>query len=106
MYGIFTLLLLVLPLIFQILFGLKSSIYTIKLSLSKVCLFSIILQVIISYLVYNSVLQDLKNTYNGEPRCGMPMVAIVTFELFLIILLFAIIVIQYLIKVYYKRKIK
>ena len=103
MYGIIPFLLLLLPLIFQILFGIKSIADKVKLNFSKVCLISIASQFICSYFAYKIVLDNLRADSNGQLRCGMPLLGILMLELFLIIILLVIILIQFLIKRYYKR---
>jgi hypothetical protein len=99
-------LLLLLPLIFQIIFGIKSVAERLKLNFSKVCLISILSQIIVSFVAFKIISRDLKMRSGGQIRCGMPLVGIITLELFLIIILLVIILIQFLVKKYYNRNDK
>jgi hypothetical protein len=103
MYGIISFLLLLLPLIFQILFGIKSIADRLKLNFSKVCLISFIAQFIFSYLTFQIVSHNLRANSNGQIHCGMPLMALIVFEIFLIIILLVIILIQFFIWRSYNR---
>lgn len=106
MYVINPLLLLILPLIFQIIFGIKSIGDRLQLNFSKVCFISILSQFICSYLTYQIVSHNLKINSNGQIHCGMPLMALIVLEIFLIIILLVITLIQFLIKRYYKHDTK
>lgn len=103
MYGIIPFLLLILPLIFQIIFGRKSIAKTIKLNFFRVSLISFITQFIFSYLAFQIVSHNLRVNSNGQIHCGMPLLGLLTVEFFFIILLLVTILVQFLIKRNYKR---
>ncbi len=94
------LLLLILPSIFQLIFGRKDLAENIKLNFEKVSLINFLLQIIFSYSVFNIISNRL--TANGPLRCGMPFVGLIFMELLLLAVLFIIILIQYLVKRSYK----
>jgi hypothetical protein len=73
MDGIITLLLLILPLIFQIVFGRKSITGTIKLNFFRVSVISFVTQFIFSYLAFQIVSHSLRVNSNGQIHCGMPL---------------------------------
>lgn len=98
MYGINPLLLLVLPMIFQIIFGRNFQYETIKLSFFKVSLISFLLQILVSYLAFQIVSHNLRSNSNGEIHCGMPLLGLIFLEFIFIIILVVTIVIQYFMK--------
>ncbi len=94
------LLLLVLPPIFQLIFGTKDLAESIKLNFVKVSFINFLLQIIFSCLVFNIIENRL--TANGPLRCGMPLVGLIFMELLLLAVLLIIILIQFLVKRKYK----
>jgi heme/copper-type cytochrome/quinol oxidase subunit 2 len=95
-------LLLLLPLLFQIIFGMNCFADRIRLTFFKVSMISLFFQFVFSYLAFKIVSDSLRSHGNGEIRCGMPLVAVWTVAIFLIIILMIIILIQVLIKKYHK----
>lgn len=106
MYGINPLLLLVLPMIFQIIFGRNFQYETIKLSFFKVSVISFLLQILVSYLAFQIVSHNLGSNANGEIHCGMPLLGLIFLELIFIIILVVTIIIQYFMKRWYHRNTK
>lgn len=103
MYGINPFLLLVLPLIFQIIFGRNFRYETIKLSFFKVSVISFLSQILLSYLAFQILSHNLRINSNGQIRCGMPLLGLILLEFIFILILVITIVIQYFIKRYYNR---
>lgn len=106
MYGINSFLLLVLPLIFQIIFGRNFKYETIKLSFFKVSVISFLSQILLSCLAFQIVSHNLRMNSNGQIRCGMPLLGLIFFELIFILILVITIGIQYFMKRYYNRNTK
>lgn len=106
MYGINPFLLLVLPLIFQIIFGRKFKPETIKLSFFEVSVISFLSQILLSYLAFQILSHNLRSNSNGQIHCGMPLMGLIFLEFIFIIILLLTIVIQYFIKRYYNRNTK
>lgn len=106
MYGINPFLLLVLPLIFQIIFGRNFKPETIKLSFFKVSIISFLSQTVFSYLAFQIVSHNLRINSNGQIRCGMPLLGLIFVEFIFIIILVITIFIQYFIKRNYNRNTK
>jgi heme/copper-type cytochrome/quinol oxidase subunit 2 len=104
MYSINPLLLLILPLIFQLIFGRKAIAESIKLSFFQTSLISFISQFVLSYLAIKILSHNLRNA-NGEIHCGMPLMALTFLELLVFIILLIIIMIQYFIKRRYQKRI-
>lgn len=100
----FFLLLLALPIIFQIIFGRKAIGESIKLTYFKVCLISFLSQFIIFFIAFKLLSNKLQSESNGQIHCGMPFVGLITLEILIAIIIFIIILIQYLIKRNYDRE--
>jgi uncharacterized protein with PQ loop repeat len=96
MFGISPFILIILPLIFQIIFGRKKVTKNIKLSFPIVCFISILLQIIFSYLSFKTFAYNFKMNFNGKVHCGMPLLGMAFIEVFFLGGLLAIILIQYL----------
>jgi hypothetical protein len=103
MYGILLLLLLTLPLLFQIVFGRKAIYENVKLTLSEVCLISFCSQIIFYYFAFKLLDYKLRSESNGQFHCGMPFVGLVVVEFFFIIVLIIIMAVQYFIRKSYNR---
>ncbi|KFF05083.1 hypothetical protein B0A68_08285 [Flavobacterium reichenbachii] len=104
MYQIIFILLFTLPLIFQILFGWKSINDRIKLSFTTVCSISLFSQFIFSFTALKLLSYKMRSGANGEIHCGMPLLGLIFFEIFIAIIILLIILIQYLIRRHYNRK--
>lgn len=103
MYGIILILLLTLPLIFQIIYGRKVIYENIKLNLSNVCLISFFTQILFCFFAFKLLDYKLRSESNGQFHCGMPFVGLVMVEFIFIIVLIIIMTVQYFIKKSYKR---
>lgn len=99
-------LLIILPLSFQILFGIESVADRIKLSFAKVSLISIFSQFVFAFIDYKLLSDKLRMRSNGQIHCGLPLVGLVTLELFLVILILVIILIQFSVKKFQSRTTK
>lgn len=104
MNQILFLLLLALPIIFQITFGRKVIDESIKLTLFKVCLISFLSQFIIFFIAFKLISNNLRSESNGQIHCGMPFVGLIALEILIAIIIFVIILIQYSIKRNYDRE--
>jgi len=104
MFGILTLILIALPFIFQIIFG-KRSIYDgMTIKFEYVCLISIALQLVLSYLAFSIFDYNFKQSLEGrEFVCGMPYVAIALLILMFSALLVLTIIVQFIIKLINRR---
>ena len=95
------LILILLPLLFQIIFGRKAIGEDIKLSFGTICLISFLSQILLSIVAFFIMTNDLKkeNAY-----CGQPLVGLAILSLFLTFILIVTIIIQYSIKRSYERE--
>ncbi|HEU4789990.1 MAG TPA: hypothetical protein VFS71_09915 [Flavobacterium sp.] len=84
-----------LPLLFQIIFGRKAIGGDIKLSFGTVCLISFLGQILSTILEFNIILSNLQKNSNF---CGLPLVGLITVSLFLTFILLITIFIQYQIR--------
>jgi TRAP-type C4-dicarboxylate transport system permease small subunit len=80
-----------LPLLFQIIFGRKAIGGDIKLSFGTVCLISFFGQILSTILEFNIILSNLQKKSNF---CGLPLVGLITVSLFLTFILIITIFIQ------------
>jgi hypothetical protein len=85
------LILIILPLLFQIIFGRKAIGRDIKLSFGTVCLISFLGQITFTIVLFNIITYYLKKNNN---LCGMPLVGLVTVSLFFSLILFITMIIQ------------
>ena len=77
MYGITPLILIALPLIFQILFGTKST----KYKFGKICLISIISQTLLVSIAYIIASYNFEKHLGGHPqKCGMGLLGFSCFH--------------------------
>lgn len=104
MYGISPFILIVLPLIFQIIYGRKAIGETIKLSFREVCLISLLSQIICFFLANEIASYNFNIWLNGaQYRCGMGLLGIIALEFFFTIFLLIAILIQFFIWRSYNR---
>ncbi|MRX67025.1 hypothetical protein SAMN06265349_102957 [Flavobacterium resistens] len=89
------LILIVLPLLFQIIFGRKAIGGDIKVSFATICLISFFSQIIFTILEFNIIVYYLEKNNN---TCGMPLVGLINFSILFTLILFVTIIIQYRIK--------
>ncbi|WPO79375.1 hypothetical protein [Flavobacterium sp. KACC 22761] len=97
------LLLLALPMIFQIIFGRKAIGESIKLTFFKICLITILSQFISFIIAFKILSNKLRAESNGQIHCGMPFVGLIGLEILITIIIVVIILVQYLIKRSYNR---
>ena len=90
--------LIILPLLFQIIFGRKAIGGDIKWSFGTICLLSFFGQILFTILAFYIIAYYLQKNNNA---CGMPLVGLVMFSLLFTVILLITIFIQYRIKKYY-----
>lgn len=104
MYGISPLILIFLPLFFQLIYGRKAIGETIPFKFRTVVLISILLQIILSIISFNIAAYNFTKSLHGEPyRCGMGLIGIYFFDLLSVIILVVIIIVQYFVKRSYEK---
>ncbi|WP_166921836.1 hypothetical protein [Flavobacterium poyangense] len=92
------LLLLMLPLISQIIFGRKAIGQDIKLTFSTISLLNILLQIVFSFLALTNFTNNLGAQSDGQLRCGAAGAGLMALEFLIFILLLVVILIQFFIK--------
>jgi hypothetical protein len=104
MYGITPLILIVLQLFFQIIFGRKAIGEDIKWNFGSIVTLSIISQIILSVISFYVASYNFEKSLDGrEYRCGMGLLGIVAISLLFTVFLLITILIQYFIKKYYDK---
>lgn len=101
MQGFLTFALLIAPLVFQIIYGRKAIGEDIKLKFGTVCLFSLLGQIMFTFLslfIMSNLIQK------KGIHCGMPLVGLFTISIFFTVVLFVTMLIQYFIKKSYDKK--
>jgi tellurite resistance protein TehA-like permease len=93
--------LIILPLLFQIIFGRKAIGGDIKLSFGTICLISFLGQILLTILAFNLIVYYLEKNNNA---CGMPLVGLIMFSLFFTLILIITMIIQYRIKKSYEEE--
>ena len=93
--------LIILPLLFQIIFGRKAIGGDIKLSFRTICLISLLGQILLTILAFNIVEYYLKK--NNNP-CGMAFVGLTMFSFLFTLILIITIINQYRIKKSYEEE--
>jgi hypothetical protein len=93
------LILIIIPVLFQIIFGRKAIGGDIKLSFGTVCFISFISQILLTILTFKIIVYYLEKNNNA---CGMPLVGLVMFSLLFTLILFIIMIIQDRIKKSYE----
>jgi hypothetical protein len=83
--------LIILPLLFQIIFGRKAIGGDIKLSFGTVCLISFMGQIAFTIVLFNIIAYYLEKNDN---HCGMPLVGLIVISLFLSFILIVTMIIQ------------
>lgn len=104
MYGVTPIILIILPLIFQIIYGRKAIGEDIKWPFGTVCIISFLSQIILSFVSFSIAVYNFNKTFKeNEFRCGTGLVAfaflIFIFTIFLLITM----IVQYFIKRSYKK---
>ncbi|KAF2327275.1 hypothetical protein [Flavobacterium daemonense] len=104
MYGISPLILILLPLFFQLICGRKAIGESISLKFGTISLISLFLQFVLSILAYFIASYNFTESLQGQPyRCGMGMIGIFFFSFLFTILLIIVIIVQYFIKKSYEK---
>lgn len=85
------LILIIIPLLFQIIFGRKAIGGDIKLSFGTVCLISLLGQILFTIFDFKIIVYYLEKNHNA---CGMPLVGLIMFSLLFTVILFITILIQ------------
>lgn len=87
--------LIILPLLFQIIFGRKAIGGDIKLSFGTICLISFLGQILFTILAFNIIAYYLEK---NNTACGMSLVGLLMFSLLFTLILLITVFIQYRIK--------
>ncbi|SHG23259.1 hypothetical protein [Flavobacterium defluvii] len=104
MYGISPFILIILPLLFQLVYGRKSIGESISLKFGTVSLISFILQVVLSIAACYIASYNFTESLEGRPyRCGMGILGIIVLVFLLTIILLIVIIVQYFIKRSYEK---
>ncbi|MFH6994031.1 hypothetical protein [Flavobacterium sp. FlaQc-48] len=106
MYGITPLILIIIPLLFQIIIGRKAIGETISLKFGMVCLISLIAQIVLSILSFYIVSYNFNKYFEQNPdssRCGIPLLGFIMLSFLFIVILIIVIIIQYFIKRSYEK---
>jgi len=106
MFGIILLILLFLPLLFQLIFGIKSVREKFLLQFRTISLISIASQMVLSIVFYCITLHEFNSYFEQHPnqtKCGMPLLASLMLLVLLAIALIFIIIIQFFINRYWKK---
>ena len=105
MYGPIPLILIVLQLLFQIIFGRKAIREDIKLKFGTISIISFILQIVLSIISFVIASHHLEESFKaGEFRCGMGLLGIIALSLFFTFFLLITMLIQYFIKRSHKNR--
>jgi len=106
MYGTAPLILIILPLLFQIIAGRKAIGETISLKFGTVCLISFFSQIVLSIIAFYVSSYNFNNFLEQNPnsfRCGMGFLGLVMLSLLLTFILVIVIIVQYKIKKSYEK---
>ncbi len=109
MLGIVSLILLLLPIIFQFIYGTRAIYKTIEMSFAKVSFISVFSQILFSIATFSVAKYNFSKYFDEHPnqtRCGTPLAALLFSLIFLIIVLILLIVFQFLIKIWKERRNK
>lgn len=104
MFGISPFILIILPLLFQIIFGRKAIGETIPLKFGTISFISLILQIVLSIIAYFIASYNFTESLEGRPyRCGIGILGIIAFSLLFTVMLIIVIIAQYFIKRSYEK---
>ncbi|QOG01540.1 hypothetical protein [Flavobacterium sp. MDT1-60] len=101
MLGILSLILMILPLLFQFIYGAKAIFKTTSMTFGKVSLTSFILQIIFSTAIFGVTYYNFSKYFDEHPdktRCLTPIAGLIFLLPFLTIVLLVTIAVQYFIK--------
>jgi hypothetical protein len=97
MFGISPIILILLPLFFQLIFGRKAINETIKLRLRTISLISLFLQIVLSILSYWIASYNFRESLGQQPyRCGMGILSIIVISLLFTFILIIVMIVQFL----------
>lgn len=105
MFGITPLILLALPLLFQLIFGNKTIRDKFSITLSNLSFITLISQVVLSILSYKIALYNFNQYFEQHPnvtKCGMGFLGLIGLAGFFTIALIIVIIVQYFINRYRK----
>jgi hypothetical protein len=85
------LILIIIPLLFQIIFGRKAIGGDIKLSFGTICFISFLSQILFTIFAFNIIVYYLEKNHNA---CGMALVGLIMFSLLFTLILFITMLIQ------------
>ncbi|WP_337965139.1 hypothetical protein [uncultured Flavobacterium sp.] len=103
MFGISPLILIILPLVFQIIFGRKAIAESITLEFGTVSMISIILQIALTIIAFIIASNNFQEQLQGQQyRCGMGFIGIFMLSFLFSIILVIVIIVQYYIKKSYE----
>lgn len=97
------------PLIFQLTYGTKAIYKNTSMSFGKISLITFVSQIVISIALYSFSLYNFSKYFDEHPdklRCGTPLAGILICLLFLIAVLTALIVLQFIIIIWKKNRMK
>jgi len=95
MFGISPIILTLLPLFFQLIFGRKAINRAIKLNFRSISFISIVLQIILSALSFGVASYNFRENLGQQPyRCGMGILPIIAFSFLFTFILIVVIVVQ------------
>lgn len=98
-----TLILIILPLFFQIIFGRKAIAESITLEFGTISMISIILQIVLTIIAFLIASNNFEEPHNGNTyRCGMGIIGIFMLSFLFSIILVIVIIVQYNIKKSYE----
>lgn len=109
MFGITPLILIVLPLLFQLTVGIKVIRDKFSLTLSNLSFISLVSQVVLTIASYKVASYNFNQYFEQHPnstRCGMGFLGIIGFAVIFSIALILVIIIQYIIQRYKKSNIE
>ncbi|MBF4463999.1 hypothetical protein [Flavobacterium sp. LC2016-12] len=101
MLGLLSLILMILPLLFQFVYGTKAIRKTTPMTFGKVSLTSFILQILFSSAIFGVAYYNFSKYFDEHPdkaRCLTPIAGLIFLLLFLTIVLLVTIAVQYFIK--------
>lgn len=101
MLGITPLILIILPLLFQLILGIITTNKTIPFRFRTLSIINFILQIVFVIIAFSLASYNFSQYFDENPnssRCGMPLVGLMALSLLLTVTLIVVIFIQYLIK--------
>ena len=109
MIGITPLILIILPLLFQLIFGTISLFRPLLFRFKTISVTNIILQIVFAIAAFTIASYNFSRYFDQHPhspRCGMPILALMMVSLLLTVAVIVVILIQFLIKKWNHKKAK